>query len=108
MECIIFVLFFSINNTIFILFHENCDNFLKNWPFSPRFCPVIAKKSPTGRIHKPGDFWEKQPLTGRSPGVPGEIAGLKFHHCANLCQDRTCNIRTTEVAPKLAHPPLLP
>ena len=76
MECIIFVLFFSINNTIFILFHENCDNFLKNWPFSPRFCPVIAKNSPTGRIHKPGDFWENQPLTGRSPGLPGEIAGL--------------------------------
>ncbi len=76
MECIIFVLFFSINNTIFILFHENCDNFLKNWPFSPRFCPVIAKNSPTGRIYKPGDFWENQPLTGRSPGLPGEIAGL--------------------------------
>ena len=28
------------------------------------------------QCHKPGDFWEKQPLTGRSPGVPGEIAGL--------------------------------
>ena len=88
MECIIFVLFFSINNTIFILFHENCDNFLKNWPFSPRFCPVIAKNSPTGRIHKPGDFWENQPLTGRSPGLPGEIAGLNignvvgiYHRC---------------------------
>jgi len=37
---------------------------------------VIAKNSPTGRIHKPGDFWENQPLTGRSPGLPGEIAGL--------------------------------
>ena len=80
MECIIFVLFFSINNTIFILFHENCDKFLKNWPFSPRFCPVIAKNSPTGRIHNPGDFWEKQPLTGRSPGLPGEIAGLNARY----------------------------
>ena len=78
MECIIFVLFFSMKNTIFILFHENCDNFLKNWPFSPKFCPVKAKNSPTGRIHKPGDFWEKQPLTGRSPGLPGGIAGLKM------------------------------
>ena len=29
-ECIIFVLFFSMKNTIFMLFHENCDKFLKN------------------------------------------------------------------------------
>ena len=62
----------------FILFHENCHNFLKNWPFSPKFCPGKAKNSPPGRIHKPGDIWEKQPLTGRSPGVPGEIAGLNI------------------------------
>ena len=36
------------------------------------------------------------------------VLRIKLLHCANLCPDRTCHIRTTEVAPKMALPRHLP